>query len=140
MLTGAQLATAITAVLVAAILLGWILHWIWSRLAGPRGDGARLAELTTRLHEAEHARQAADDARLSAETLLAAREVELEARAEDLQGRYDALVLSRDAEFTAIQREAQADAEAAMSGLRIARRQIAELEAELEALRRDEGV
>ena len=33
MLTGAQLATAITAVLVGAIMLGWILHWIWARLA-----------------------------------------------------------------------------------------------------------
>ncbi len=50
MLTGAQLATAITAVLVGAILLGWILHWIWVRLAGAGSDAARLAEAVDRLH------------------------------------------------------------------------------------------
>ena len=29
MLSGAQLAIAISAVLLAALLLGWILHWLW---------------------------------------------------------------------------------------------------------------
>ena len=137
MLTGAQLATAITAVLVAAIVLGWILHWIWTRLSSAGSDTARLAEMVDRLHEADRAREAAEDARRLAENLLAAREDEMERRLADMQARLDGMVQDRDAELGRVVREARADAEASMSGLRSARRRIAELEAEIEAQRRD---
>jgi hypothetical protein len=135
MLTGAQLATAITAVLVAAIALGWVLHWIWARLASAGTDTARLAEMVERLHDADRARDAAEDARRLAETLLAAREAEMEARLAELQERLDGMVHDRDAELGRVVREARADADAAMSGLRSARRRITELEAELDAHR-----
>ena len=137
MLTGAQLATAITAVLVAAIVLGWILHWIWTRLSSAGSDTARLAEMVDRLHEADRAREAAEDARRLAENLLAAREDEMERRLADMQAHLDGMVQDRDAELGRVVREARADAEASMSGLRSARRRIAELEAEIEAQRRD---
>lgn len=139
MLTGAQLATAITAVLVAAIMLGWILHWIWARLSSAGSDRARLAEMVDRLHEADRTREAADDGRRVAENLLAVREAELEARVADQQARLDGMVQDQDAELGRAVREARADAEASMSGLRTARRRIMELEAEVEALRRERG-
>jgi chromosome segregation ATPase len=139
MLTGAQLATAISAVLVAAITLGWILHWIWTRLASAGGDAARLAEMVDRLHEAERAREAAEDARRLAETLLAAREAEMERSLAEMRARLDGMVDDRDAKTGRIVREARADAEACKSGLRGARRRIAELEAEIEAMRRRAG-
>lgn len=137
MLTGAQLATAISAVLVAAIMLGWILHWIWARLANAGSDTARLAEAIDRLHEADRARETAQDAQRLAQTLLAEREAEFEGRLADLQARLDAMVQDRDAELAGLVREARADAEASMAGLRNARRRIMELEAELDALRRE---
>jgi hypothetical protein len=139
MLTGAQLATAIAAVLVAAIVLGWMLHWIWARLASAGSDTARLAEMVDRLHDADRAREAAEDARRLAETLLAAREAEMEARLAEMQARLDGVVGDRDGEMGRAVREARADAEASMSGLRNARRRIADLEAEIEALRREHG-
>lgn len=140
MLTGAQLATAITAVLVVAIAIGWVLHWIWSRLASTGSDTARLAEVVNRLHEADRAREAAEQARELAENLLSAREAEMEERIAELQARLDALADTRDTQLSAALHEARADAEAPMSGLRQARRRIADLEAELERLRRDAGV
>jgi hypothetical protein len=139
MLTGAQLATAITAVLIGAIMLGWILHWIWARLAKSGNDTALLADMVDRLHDADRARDAADVARREAEALLAAREAETEARLAEMRARLDALVEDRDPELGRAVREARADAEASLSGLRSARRRVAELEAEVEALRRDRG-
>ena len=139
MLTGAQLATAITAVLVGAIMLGWILHWIWARLADAGAETALLSEMTDRLHAAERAREAAEDARRHAELALAAREAEMEAAMAEMRARHDAMADNGDAELARAVREARADAEASMSGLRGARRRIAELEAEVEALGRDCG-
>jgi hypothetical protein len=139
-LTGAQLATAITAVLVAAIAVGWVLHWIWTRLASAGTDTARLAEVVQRLHEADRAREAAEQARELAENLLAAREAEMGTRIAELEARLETRAEACDAEPSAAPGEARADAETSLSGLRGAQRRIAELEAELETLRRNEGV
>ena len=136
MLTGAQLAAAISAVLAGAVMLGWILHWFWARLSSAGSGRSRLAEMTDRLHEADRAREAADAARLSAESLLVEREVELQARLAELQAHLDGMVQDRDAELALMLHEARADADASMSELRSARRRIMELEAEVEALRR----
>ncbi len=140
MLTGEQLATAITAVLIAAIAIGWVLHWIWARLATTGSDAARLSAMVNRLHEADHAREAAEQARELAESLLAAREAEMEERVAALQAQLDGMALARDAELSAARHEARADADASMAGLREAGRRIAALEAELDIMRRDEGV
>lgn len=135
MLTGTQLATAITAVLVAAVMLGWILHWVWSRLARRGGDTARLAEMIDRLHDADRAREAAEGARKMAESLLAEREAEMAEKLALMQAMLDGMVENRDADLARVVREARADAEASMAGLRGARRRIAELEAEIQTLR-----
>lgn len=135
MLTGAQLSTAITAILVAAIALGWTLHWIWMRLSNAAvTDTARITEMINRLHEADRAREAAEDARELAENLLASREAEMENRMAAMQSRLDGAVEGREADLTRQLREAQADAEASMSGLRNARERLTELEAEVERL------
>jgi hypothetical protein len=139
MLTGAQLATAITAVLVAAIMLGWILHWIWGRLADAGTETALLSEMGERLHAADRAREAAEDARRHAEMTLSAREAEMAAAMTEMQERLDVMAEDANAELVRAARAAQADAEASMSGLRGARRRIAELEAEVEDLRRERG-
>ncbi len=55
-----------------------------------------------------------------------------------MRARLDAVVQDRDAELTRVVHEARADAEASMVGLRNARRRIADLEAEIETLRRGE--
>ena len=132
MLTGGQLAIAISAILVAAIILGWILHWLWMRLSNAAiSDTARITEMINRLHEADRAREAAEDAKELAENLLAAREAEMENRMAAMQSRLDGAVEGREAELSVALREAKADAEASMTGLRNARERIMELEDDL---------
>ncbi|MEL7467010.1 MAG: hypothetical protein AAFN27_01065 [Pseudomonadota bacterium] len=138
MLTGAQLATAISAVLAAAVVLGWILHWLWVRLSNAAiSDTARITEMINRLHEADRAREAAEDAKELAENLLASREAEMENRLAAMQARMDGAVEGREADLSAELREAKADSEASMAGLRNARARIMDLEAEIEDLRRE---
>ena len=137
MLTGGQLAIAISAILAGAVALGWMLHWLWNRLSNAAmTDTARLTEMINRLHEADRAREAAEDARELAENLLASREAEMENRMAAMQARLDGVVEGREAQLAQAMREAQADSEASMSGLRNARRRIMDLEAEIEQLRR----
>lgn len=135
MLSGNQLGIAITAVLVAAIALGWILHWTWLRLARePQTDAARLNALVNRLHEADHARAEAEIAREIAENALASREAEMKERLAAMRERMENAVGKREAELKQALREARADADAAMSGLHHARQHIMALEAELDEL------
>ena len=132
MLSGAQLATAITAILLLAVIIGWTLHWLWTRLSNAAiSDTARITEMINRLHEADRAREAAEDAKELAENLLASREAEMENRMAAMQARLDGAVEGREAELAVALREAKADAEASMTGLRNARQQIMDLEAEL---------
>lgn len=132
MLTGAQLTIAIAAILIAAVVLGWILHWLWMRLSNAAiSDTARITEMINRLHEADRARESAEDAKELAENLLASREAEMENRMAAMQSRLDGAIEGREAELSTQLREARADSEAAMSGLRNARERIMELEAEL---------
>ena len=140
MLSGGQLGIAISAVLAAAVALGWVLHWIWIRLSdAAMTDTARLTEMINRMHEADRAREAAEDARELAENLLASREAEMENRLAAMKARLDGALGGREAELSNALREAQADAEASMAGLRSARRRIMELEAEVDGLRRERG-
>ena len=138
MLSGAQLATSISAVLAAAVFLGWFLHWLWMKLSNAAiSDTARITEMINRLHEADRAREAAEDAKELAENLLASREAEMENRLAAMQARMDGAVEGREAQLSTALREARADSEASMSGLRNARARIMELEAEIEDLRRN---
>jgi acetylglutamate synthase len=139
-LSGGQLAIAISAVLAGAVALGWVLHWIWLRLSNAAmTDTARLTEMINRLHEADHAREAAEDARELAENLLASREAEMEGRMAAMQAQLDGAIGGREAELHRALREAQAESEAAMTGLGNARRRIMELESEIDELRRELG-
>jgi hypothetical protein len=73
-----ELTLAIAAALVGAVLLGWILRWMFARLnAGPRSV-ARTADLAARLH-------AAEDARAWAESRLAEVEADLGRRLAEAQ-------------------------------------------------------
>ena len=138
MLSGAQLATAISAVLVTAVVLGWILHWLWVRISNAAtSDRDRLAEMSDRLHEANRAREEAEEARELAENLLAAREAETERHLAEMQARMDGAVEGREADLIAELREARTDSETSMAGLRAARARVMELEAEIEQLRKD---
>jgi DNA repair exonuclease SbcCD ATPase subunit len=139
MLTGAQLATAIAAVLAGAIVLGWVLRWIWTRMAGTGSDAARLAEAIDRLHAAERARAAAEDAQRLAERRLAAREAEMASRLAELQAQLGAAVEERDTELARLLHEARAEAAASMAGLRSAEQRIIELEDALAVLHREGG-
>ena len=107
MLTGRELALAIAAVLLAAVGLGALLHWLWTRLgrAGRNGD-ARLAEMAQRLRQAEADRDAAERAH--------------EATA---------------AEFSQELGETQAELEATREALDRARERVRALEAELDRAR-----
>lgn len=137
MLSGAQLATAISAILVAAVVLGWILHWLWMRLSNAAtSDAARISEMVNRLHEADFAREAAEDAKDLAENLLASREAEMKSQMADMRARLDGAIEGREAELAAALREAETDSEASMAGLRAARTRIMELEAEIDELRK----
>ena len=137
MLTGAQLTIVIAAVLFAAVVLGWVLHWLWTRLSSAAiSDTARFTEMVDRLHEADRAREIAEDAKELAENLLASREAEMENRMAAMQSRLDGALEGREARLSTQLREAQADAEASMAGLRNARARIMKLEEEVERLRK----
>ncbi len=132
MLTSTQLATAISAILASAVLLGWILHWLWTRAhRRARGDQSEVAEMAERLYSSDDARARAVEAREQAENLLASRESEMQARYDAMQHRLDGAIEGREAELVSELREARAEADASMSGLGNARRRIGELEAEL---------
>ena len=136
MLTGIQLTIAIAAILIAAVAVGWTLHWLWMRMSNAAiSDTARITEMINRLHEADRARETAEDAKELAENLLASREAEMENRMAAMQSRLDGAIEGREAELSTKLREAQADAEASMSGLRNARERIMELEAEISEMR-----
>lgn len=140
MLSEDQLATAISAVLVAAIALGWLLHWIWIRLSNAAvSDSARLNEMTSRLHDADHARGEAEEARDEAERMLAERAAEMDSRLSAMQARLDGAIEGREAALSKALRESRADAEASMDGLHRARQQIVELETRLADLSRASG-
>lgn len=112
-LTGSQLALAIAAVLLGAVALGVLLHWLWIRPGrGRRGEGAVLAKLMDDLHEAEAKRDAAELALREAEEHLARREAELEREIAELRSDLDTM----------------------HGGLIHARQRVLELEAELERL------
>jgi len=91
-----ELTLAIAGALVGAVLLGWVLRWIFDRMnrsAGPRSI-RRTADMATRLHEAEASRDAAESeaARIEA----------------DLRGRLDQTRAELDA---ALQDAARANAQ-----------------------------
>ncbi|MFK7942800.1 MAG: hypothetical protein AB8B85_07815 [Paracoccaceae bacterium] len=138
MLSGAQLATAISAMLILSVAVGWGLHWLWVRLSNAAiSDTARITEMINRLHEADRAREAAEDAKELAENILASREAEMENRMAAMQHRLDGAVDGREAQLLTAMREAKAEADAAMGGLRNARARIMDLEAEVEELRQN---
>ncbi len=129
MLTGSELSTAITAILIAAVGAGFMLRWLWSYLNRSRtSDSARLEEMAERLHEADMARETAELARSEAEALLAA-----------MQTRLDGAIEGREAELTRKLAKAELDLETMRDGLGHARRRQVALEAEVEELRRRAG-
>ena len=113
------LALSIAALLLLFAALGWMLHWLWHRATGhAAAEEARRADLITRLHAAEMARDAA----------LA-----------ELATREAAAVAASDAE-TLARRLAEREAElaAAMDALREARAATAEWRSAYEALERED--
>ena len=140
MLTGSELTTAIAAVLIGAVCVGFLLHWLWSHLNRSRtSDRARLDEMAERLHEADMAREAAEVARGQAETLLARREAETAERLAVMQTRLDGAIEGRQAELTRELAAVKLELETMRGGLGNARRRMTELEAEIEALRAAAG-
>lgn len=126
MLTGAQLAAGIAAVLIGAMALGALLHWLWGRLqGGGPSEARRIAELSERLLEAEMAREAAE---------LACQEAE--ARLAEVRAGLEREMAERDAAMRRELAEAATDLATMHEGLIHARRRILELEAELEQLTR----
>jgi len=91
-----ELTLAISAGLVGALLLGWILHWMFARLgqsAAPR-NARRASDLAHRLHAAEEAQH-------RAESRLREIEHDLRARAVDLQAELDATAATLERERAA---------------------------------------
>lgn len=132
MLDRSGLEIAIGVTLAAAILLGWLLHALWRRLSPtPASHAGRLAVLARRLHEAEEARDAAIEVRLEAEAALDACAAEHQRAMVEQEDRLTAAAARREAELERALREMTADRDASMDGLRLARAQIAELEAAL---------
>jgi F0F1-type ATP synthase membrane subunit b/b' len=132
MLTGSELTTAIAAVLIGAVCVGFLLHWLWSHLNRSRtSDSARLDEMAERLHEADMAREAAEVARSQAEALLARREAETAERLAVMQTRLGGAIEGREAELTRELASVRLDLETMRDGLGNARRRLIELEAEI---------
>lgn len=140
MLTGSELETAIAAVLIGAVCLGFVLHWLWLLpRGGTPGDGTRLDEMAERLHEADLAREAADEARREAVSQRARREAETAGRLAAMQSRLDGVVEGREAELSRKLSAALSELETMSGGLRDARQRTIDLEAEIEELRGENG-
>ena len=136
MFTGSELVTAITAVLAAAVLAGFLLHWVWaSYTKAPRGDATTMADMATQLHDADLAREAAETARQEAEARLAQVEAELTEKLAALQARAEGAVEGREAELSAALEEAQRELEVMGEGLSNARQRVIEMEEEVAALK-----
>lgn len=75
-----ELTLAVAGVLVAAFLLGWVMHWFFARMHahGPR-NAARTADMASRLHAAEAARDQTARAMAEAEAVAQRRIAGLEA-------------------------------------------------------------
>lgn len=124
-----ELEIAIGVTLAAAVIAGWLLNALWNRLSPrPSSHAGQLAAMAERLHESEMERDAAIEARLEAEAALAAREAEHQRALAETEERLAAAALRREAELQRDLREALADRDASMDGLRVARVRIAELE------------
>ena len=127
-----QLAIAITAILLAAVALGCVLHWIWIRLGhGPRTAEDRLHDLAERLHAADHAREEAEAALAEATERHATTEAALRAELETSATAHHDALAELEGRLSAELREARHDHETAMEGLRLARQQIHALETAL---------
>ncbi len=115
MLTGTELGVAIAAVLLGAVGLGALLHWLWSRMGRvtPR-DRALVTELIEDLHQTESRREAVEQVIHEIEQKHARREEHLESELA----------------------EARSDLETMHQGLINARQRLIDLEAELERLRK----
>jgi len=136
MLTGSELSTAITAVLIAAVCVGFLLHWLWAHMRRSRtSDHARLDDMAARLHEADMARETAESARQQAQVLLARREAETADRIAVMQAQLDGAIEGREAELADKLAAAQRELEMLRDGLSNARRRNIKLEGEIEALR-----
>jgi hypothetical protein len=79
-----ELTAAIAAVLLGAVVLGWILHWLFQGI-NSHGRGRQAADLAHRLHEAEVAQA-------RAERRLAEVEDDLGARLAEVQAELDATI------------------------------------------------
>jgi hypothetical protein len=136
MLTGSELTTAISVVLIGAVCAGFLLHWLWSILGRSRtSDSIRLDEMAAQSHEADMAREEADSARQQAEALLARREAETAERLAVMQTRLDGAIEDREAKLTGELAAVRLELETMRDGLCNARRRNIELEAEIEALK-----
>jgi len=136
MLTGSELTTTISVVLIGAVCAGFLLHWLWSLLGRSRTrDSVRLDEMAAQSHETDMAREAAEDARQQAEALLARREAETAERLAVMQTRLDGAIEDREAKLTGELAVVRLELETMRDGLGNARRRNIELEAEVEALK-----
>lgn len=138
MFNGSELEIAIAMVLVGALCLGFLLHWLWMTLGGTTTGAAEADELAVKLHEAELAREAAEDAQRDAETALALREADVAEQLAIMQARLEGALEGREAELARQLSEARDEVETLGDGLRNARRRIRDLETEAEADARSE--
>lgn len=101
-----ELTIVIAVTILAAMAVGWLLHWGFTRINRASLDSRDDNDMAARLHDAETARDAAY--------------AEAEAAVLDMQKRLT---------------QTEAELEAAMDGLGIARREAIDLRAELDSLR-----
>ena len=108
-MTEQDLTLLIAALLFAAFTLGWVAHWLWSVITRKRSPEAlRVEAMAADLLEAEAQRDAVTEAKAETETTMSS---EFTAREQELEIKL---------------RETQAELDAAMEGLRAARRELAE--------------
>ena len=108
-MTEQDLTLLIAALLFAAFTLGWVAHWLWSVIIRKRSPEAlRVEAMAADLLEAEAQRDAVTEAKAETETTMSS---EFTAREQELEIKL---------------RETQAELDAAMEGLRAARRELAE--------------
>jgi len=128
-MTADELTWVIAGALFAAVLVGWVLHWLWSLIArATSSERGQIRSLMSELALAEEAREEAEAQVEALEATLSEERIAFEAGLLEAAAERDARIADAQESADTAVREAKAEAQTAWEGLAFARQRIADLE------------
>lgn len=132
-----DLSHLIAAVLLGAVAVGWLLHWVWCLLArATSSEQERIASLIVQLDAAEQGREALAAELAHTQTVHLEQLAVLERSITDINAEHAAEVAAQVSDAAREAEVARRDAADAWEALAEARRRVGELERELAETRK----